>query len=283
MLSVILPSRQEPHLARTVADVLGQATGRVEAIVVLDGWWPSPELPDDRRVKTLHWGTPQGLRPSINAGMALAQGDVLMKLDAHCALSRGYDQTLTAACQDHEIVVPAKHSLEPTTWTPFRDPWHYSYLSWPWTRGSHGGESKAYDPSYNHAREATRIDETMTFQGSAWMMRRSHWDRLKPMDHAHYYYAQEAEELGLRTWLGGGRVLIVKDAWYAHLWKGRSNPRTFTRERQRWNEAMIWCARYWMTNQWEARTHDYVWLIRKFWPLPGWPDDWDVEIQRRFA
>ena len=283
MLSVIIPSRLEAYLAPTVADVLAKAEGAVEVVVVLDGWWPDPLPKDDPRVSYLHWGAPRGLRPSINAGMALAKGEYVMKLDSHCALSQGYDAVLTRACDDRTIVIPAKHSLNVADWTPFRDPICYHYLSWPWTPGSHGGETQAYERAYHEARQATRIDETLSFQGSAWLMRRSHWDRLAPMDHEHYYYAQEAEELGLRTWLGGGRVLTVKDAWYAHLWKGQSQKRTFSRERVQWRQAMLWCARYWMTNQWKDRVHDYAWVIDKFGPLPGWPVDWDDQLPRLLA
>ena len=35
-----------------------------------------------------------------------------------------------------------------------------------------------------------------------------------------------------------------------------------------------------MTNQWKDRSHDYAWIIDKFWPLPGWPADWDEQIPR---
>src|SRR5512139_2517413 len=65
--SVLIPSRHEEYLVPTVVDALKQARGDVEVIAILDGWWPNPGLPDDKRVKILHWGIAQGLRPSLNA------------------------------------------------------------------------------------------------------------------------------------------------------------------------------------------------------------------------
>jgi len=287
-VSVIIPARNEEYLAPTVADILKQATGDIEVCVVLDGWWPSPALPDDKRVKILHWGTAQGLRQSINAGMAMATGDYLMKLDAHCALAKGFDQTLAAACEEHDLVVPAKYSLIPETWEKFRDPWHYFFLTWPWdeTRQPWGMHEVAYEKIGSPApltplNQALPIDDILTFQGSAWMLRRAQWDRLGPMDAAHYYFAHEAVELGLKMWLSGGRCRIVKTTWYAHLHKGRAHRRAFARHKNPWAEAVEWSTKYWLADQWPARIHDFAWAYEKFGPLPGWPENGAIEAKKR--
>lgn len=289
--SVLIPSREEPYLRPTVRDVLSQAVDDVEVIVVLDGWWPDPALDDDPRVRVLHWGTAQGLRPSINAAVQVATGDYLFKLDAHCALAHGYDAVLTAACGETDIVVPAKYSLAPETWTRYREPWHYFYLTWPWGVNDKGEpkfwglQDRNYGPEYNAPRESLRVDDILSYQGSAWMLRRSYWDRLVPqgMDTARYYYAQEPQELGLKAWLTGGRCRIVKDTWYAHLWKGKGHKRQFLREKHRWNDAMVWSARHWLLDEEPGLTRTFASLVEQFGPLPGWPDDWQAEARRRLA
>jgi glycosyltransferase involved in cell wall biosynthesis len=288
-VSVIIPARQEEYLLPTVADVLKQATGDIEVIVVLDGWWPNPMLPDDKRVKVLHWGAAQGLRPSINAGMEMATGEFVMKLDAHCAVGHGFDEILAAACGPHDLVVPEKYSLLPETWARFRAPWHYFYLTWPWdeTRSPWGMHEVAYEkvgiapPAC--ANHALPIDDILTFQGSAWLMRKSHWRWLGPMETDRYYFAHEAPELGLKTWLGEGegRCRIVKSAWYAHLHKGKSHRRTFLRHKTQWNAAIAWSTTYWLSDTWPYRRHDFAWLYEKFGPLPGWPEGGAVEAKRR--
>jgi glycosyltransferase involved in cell wall biosynthesis len=257
-------------------------------IVVLDGWWPNPALPTHPRLRILHWGEAKGLRPSLNAAVQMATGEFLFKLDAHCALMQGYDEALAKACDDGEVVVPAKHSLEPESWQRFKAPWHYYYLLWPWPAdgGFVGLQDRNYGSDYNVPRESIRIDDILSYQGSAWMLRRSHWDRILPsgMDHAHYYYAQEPQEVGFKTWLSGGRVRIVKDVWYAHLWKGKGvNKRQFSREKTLWNQAMAWSCRHWLLNEEPGMTKPFSWLVEKFGPLPGWPSDWDAEARRRLA
>jgi hypothetical protein len=29
-----------------------------------------------------------------------------------------------------------------------------------------------------------------------------------------------------------------------------------------------------MNNRWPKQTRKLKWLVEKFWPLEGWPDDW---------
>lgn len=284
-VSVLIPSRNEPYLRPTVVDALRQATGDVEVIVVLDGWWPDPPLPEDPRLHVLHWGTAQGLRPSLNAAAQMAKGDFLFKLDAHCALAHGYDETLSAACGTEDVVVPAKYSLDAQTWTPFKDPWLYYYLKWPWPPDGKfvGLQDKNYPPEVNAEKAHLPIDDILSYQGSAWMLRRAYWHRLLPdgMDAEHYYFAQEPQEVGLKAWLTGGRVRIVKTTWYAHLWKGRSNKRQFLRHRDKWDAAMLWSTRHWLLDEEPGCQYSFSWLIDKFGLLPGWPMDWEQEAHRR--
>src|SRR3972149_7499643 len=100
MLSVLIPSRNEQFLAPTVRDVLVQSRGSIEVLVALDGYWPDPPLVDDPRLNVLHWAQPRGMRPCINAMVAVSKGEHLMKLDAHCALPEGFDTVLSAECDE---------------------------------------------------------------------------------------------------------------------------------------------------------------------------------------
>ena len=286
-VSIIIPSRNEPFLRPTVVDLLAKATGDVEVIAILDGWWPDPQLPDDPRLRLLHWGEVKGLRLGINAAARIATGEYLMKIDAHCAVAQGYDEALQRDCDKDWIVVPEKYSLEPTTWARFKPPWQYFYLTFPYdpTFEYIGLHDKNFGPGKNHANAAKPIDDIITYQGSCWFLRRDYFWRLLPngMDHEHLYYAQEPQELGLRAWLTGGRVVVNKNTWYAHLHKGRAHGRGFPRYKGQWTRAIKWSTEYWMNNkhlQSPTQVHDIQWLVAKFWdelhnaPSYAWPDDW---------
>jgi hypothetical protein len=285
-VSVIIPARGEPYLVQTVQDVLAHATGDIEVIACLDGWWPDSPLPDDPRVHVLHLGTPHGLRTVINAGMAMATGTHLLKLDGHVSVSQGFDEVLVAACGETDLAVPAKRSLIPETWEIHRDPWHYFWLTYPWAEDGTfiGLVEKNYGPDVNAAKADIPVDEILTFQGSAWMIRKTFWDRvLAPMDDARYYFAHEAVELGMKTWLSGGCCRIVKAAEYGHLHKGKGHKRTFFRNKHKWRDAIARSTHYWMTDQWTARAHDFAWLVDRFGPLPGWPVNWQHDAAQRLT
>jgi len=278
-LSVIIPARHELYLQQTVTEVLTKATGDIELIVILDGYWPKPILKDDKRLTIVHRQR-RGMRQSINDAVSIAKGKYLMKIDGHCMLSEGYDQVLTATIEGNWIVVPRRYSLDAEKWEVRTErPWvDYEYLAWPYNwkfikagrRGMHG---MPWDE-----RIAQRVDklfdENMIFQGSCWVMEREHFIKRIGWQKPELYgqFSSEAQELGLATWFMGGKIMTNKRAWYAHLWKGRgySNkckeafgvPHT----RQGFNEAKRgakFVVDYWLHNQDKPYKHDIDWFIER--------------------
>src|SRR5689334_4127348 len=108
MVSVLIPARNEQFLQKTVEDLLKNAAGNIEIIPVLEGYWPDPPIVDDPRVKIIHHGSPQGMRAAINHAAAIAQGEFLMKTDAHCMFAPGFDIVLKANCEKNWVVIPRR-------------------------------------------------------------------------------------------------------------------------------------------------------------------------------
>src|SRR5947207_6659252 len=140
MLSVIIASRVDEFLQKTIDDLLAKAAEEIEIIVVLDGYWPDPMVKNDPRVTVLHHGMVhdnKGMRAGINASMAVAKGEYVMKIDEHCMVEEGYDKKLKADCEDNWVVIPRRHRLEPESWTLIEDgrrPVDYMYLEYPYLR-----------------------------------------------------------------------------------------------------------------------------------------------------
>jgi glycosyltransferase involved in cell wall biosynthesis len=287
-LSIVIPARQELYLQQTVDDILKKAAGEIEVIVVLDGYWPDPPLKDNPRLIVVH-REQRGMRASINAGIAIAKGEHIMKIDAHCMVSEGFDEALKADCDKDWIVIPRRYSLE-TDVVPWGIRWHrpftdYEYLTWPWAKHvvKFGLIGRMWD-----SRTAERInlllDETLTFQGSCWFVPKEFFLRRigSLSDEGYGTFVAEAQELGFKTWLGGGKVMVNKKAWYAHLWKGQpyrdqykamygvAYTRIGGTEWKRGNRYNVF---YWMQNEWEKRIHDFEWLVDRFAPIPTWPED----------
>ncbi len=266
-LSIIIPARNEIYLQKTVTDLLTKAEGIIEVLVILDGYWPTPQLPEDDRIKIIHRGKPLGMRAAINAGAAIAKGKHLMKCDAHCMFSQGYDRILAMDCDKNWVVVPRRYSLDPEKWVLIDNPKYpidYMYLSYdlhgvPWNE-------KNKDP---HLAKKL-IDETMSNQGSVWFMSRDYFSKLELMDEATYgTFWNEFQEIGLKCWLSGGRVMVNKKNWYAHWHKTSDYGRGYSLSGNDQPKALAAVAK-WKRRGWRKQTLPLSWLIERFWPVPGW-------------
>jgi len=185
-LSVIIPSRSDQYLQKTVDDLLTKAKGEIEIIVVLDGIWSV--LNDDKRVITIHQGIQHdslGMRAAINAGVAIASGDYIMKIDEHCMLDQDFDEKLIADCEDNWVVVPRRKRLDPENWVNVEDgrrPIDYMYLTNPFMRPgdkTNGLRGQEWKEKYDEKKDVL-IDDLMTTQGSFYFMKRSWWDKMFP-------------------------------------------------------------------------------------------------------
>jgi hypothetical protein len=91
-------------------------------------------------------------------------------------------------------------------------------------------------------------------------------------------FAQESQEIGLKTWLGGGRLTINKKTWYAHLHKGNHYGKMYHLSKAENNgqaEGANWSAKHWMNNEESGMIHNMEWfVIEKFPNMPTWEPNW---------
>jgi hypothetical protein len=204
-----------------------------------------------------------------------------MKTDEHCLFAEGFDETLKAECADNWLVIPRRYSLDAERWAiednP-KGPRDYHYLSCPvWSirerddYSMHGLEW----PERTKARLAGYdMDETMSWQGSAYFMTRRHYEWLGPLQEANWGgFAGEPQELGLKTQLSGGKIMVNKKTWYAHLHKGKKYGRGYRPDKAEISRGHEYNAWYWMTDQWLGRTRSMREFIAEWMPVPGWPAD----------
>lgn len=278
-VSILIPVCKEQFLNKTINSLLLKAVGDIEIIVSLDGYWPE-EIIEDPRVQYIHFSNRRGMRACINAGASIATGEYLMKIDGHCMVALGFDEKLKADCEDNWVVIPRRYRLDPENWILTEEnkpPIDYEYLNWPHSNpseiGLHGNVwnertiERMDKPEY-------LIDDNMSFQGSCWFMSKKHWDWLGGMSEVGYEtFVQEAQEIGLKTWLGGGRVVTNKKTWYAHLHKGKKYGRGYFIDKREMIRGRDYSVDFWMNNKWSERKHGIAWLIEKFMPVPTWPED----------
>jgi glycosyltransferase involved in cell wall biosynthesis len=291
-LSVIIPSRNSPYIQKTIDDISEKAVGPIEIIVVLDGYWPNPALKANKNLIIVHSGAVKSVRVNVNAAARIATGKYIMKSDDHCMYAEGFDEALKADCEENWIAIPSRYSLDVKNWKrKDKPPIEYLYLTYPYATddiygigfngrkltGKTQGMQGYYEPE-NKFKDKL-IDDIMIFQGSCWFMHKKHFKNIDYYNEKFPNMWQESTEICFKTWLSGGRVVRNKKTWYAHFHKNPDEGgRWFNLSKREMNETKTMAVDYWMNNSWPKQTKDIKWLIDKFSPLPGWPDNWAEEI-----
>lgn len=270
LVSIVIPSRNEKYLQQTIQDLLSGAKGNIELIAVIDGYWPNiNEFVDDKRVTYIHFDPARGMRNAINSAVLISKGEYLLKSDAHCKFEKGYDEILKQECKDDWIVVPRRFALNPVTWMVTPNPKYpidYMYLS-PDLHGEVWSEKNR-----NVNLEEIKIDNLMSSQGSCWFMKRSYYDYLELLDEENYgTFYNEFQEIGLKCWLSGGRIVVNKNTWYAHWHKPSDVGRGYSLDKGQ-KEKAVKMVRRWVDEKkvWHKQIHSVGWLVERFKPVPGW-------------
>jgi glycosyltransferase involved in cell wall biosynthesis len=256
MLSIVIPSYLDKDLQKTIDDLRYKARGEIEILAVLDGYddeiTGAQVIRNEKRL---------GMRGAINRGVAESHGDYILKCDSHCMFDEGYDLKLLSHIEDNWIVVPRRYKLNTDSWVLYDDP-PIDYEKLVINRPDRicGVEWK----SRARERKDVLLDETMVFQGSCYVLSRKHWNWLGGLSEFGYgTFTQEPIEICLKTWLGGGRVMVNKSTWYAH--KHRQHGRTYTFSTTKEIEPGNTYSRdFWLNNRWEGRIHDLSWLMTRF-------------------
>lgn len=285
MVSIIIPSRNEKFLNKTIHDLLAKARGEIEILVVLEGYWPD-EIIEDKRVVYIHKGVAEGLRPAINSAAAVAKGEYLMKIDAHCMVDEGFDVKLVEDCKPNWIVIPRRKRLDADKWEiteKHKPDVDYMYISFPDDPNDFGGpgfNGKNWD---DKNKDASLKDELIVpaigTQGSCWFMHKAYFLELELMDTENYgTFWNEGQELAFKSWLSGGQMMVNKKTWYAHLHKGKTHGRGYFLDKRQLEKGSHYTKKWSTNSAWHKQTKPFSWLIEQFMPMPLWPEDWKEQL-----
>ena len=280
MVSIIIPARNEKFLQTTLNNIYENATGNYEILVGLDGYWPSPVLKDHPRVSIFHVSESINMRPMINNLVTMARGEYILKCDAHCAFSKGFDEEMANSCEDNWIMVPRQYSLNEEAWDrntkkPYVDYWYVTHPQG--FRESDGRPLGLHAVRwFDYKNDEKQIDDLMSFQGSCYFMKKDYFHQLNLLDTSLFgLFAYEASEIGMKAWLTGGRVAVNKKVWYAHLSKGKKHGRGYFLSKKAVTKGAKSHLNIIMNNELPGIVHDMKWFIDKFSPVPGWENfDW---------
>jgi cephalosporin hydroxylase len=265
-LSVIIPARNEIYLQRTIENVLANSTASTEILAVCDGYWPDPPIHDHPKVNIIHHSEPRGQRQSINEAARLARGKYLMKLDAHCAVSPGFDTILIEDYQEGWTVVPRMYNLDHETWKPkLHKRTDYMYIGM-----ADGRELRAEYYGSKQPSNDKLLDETMCCMGPGWFLSTEQFWKQGGCDEAHGSWGQQGVEVSLKAWLSGNALMVNKRCWFAHWFRGGGGPGfPYAITGKEVDTARHYSKSLWLTDSWPQQTRSLEWLVRRFNP-PTW-------------
>ena len=290
-LSILIPARNEQFLNQTIEDIFQHMEGDTEVIVVLDGQWGTEPIPDRDRLTIIYHSTSIGQRAATNEAARLAQSRYLMKVDAHCAFDQGFDVKLMADMRDDWTMAPLMKNLHAFDWVCENGHRRYQGQSGVCTECGKPTTMDVVWVSKNNPRSTSyRFDknlhfqywdeykkqqkgdlvESMSLQGSCFMVTRKKYFELDICDEKHGSWGQQGTEVACKTWLSGGRVIINKKTWYSHLFRTQGGDFGFPYPNPGIDKARKYSQNLWLNNKWDKAIHPLEWLIEKFAPVPEW-------------
>jgi len=254
-VAIIIPARNEPYLCKTVKDLYRTALGEFEVWVVLDAW--DKHLDQIQEIKELKKDNihiienekPMGLRYGMNLPASLTDAKYLFKIDAHMSFSVGFDLALKAKCKPKTVCVPRLRSLDADTWTP----------------GNRFLDHARFDKDFKMHYWTERDDEEMLCNiGCNWFTTKEWWWEIGGQDESMGLWGQSGIEVSLKTWLNGGRQILVKEATSNHLFRKkfpyRLNGNHVAETKNKTKEL------------WENHP-GLPELLERFKPIPDWHDE----------
>jgi glycosyltransferase involved in cell wall biosynthesis len=297
-LSIIIPARNEIFLGKTIENLLENLQGNTEIIVVLDGYnVPVPKIPNDSRVTVIGHTTSVGQRAACNEAARLSTSRYIAKVDAHCAFDKGFDSILMADMKDDWTFVPTMRNLWAFDWKCEEGHTRYQGPSGPCTVcgkpttmdmkwiGKTNPQSNSYcfdsEPHFQYFRDYSKrpegrgeLTETMSLQGSFFMLTRDKWFELNICDENFGSWGSQGIETAVKTWLSGGKVMVNHKTWYGHMFRTQGGdfgfPYTISGSQVSYAKKTV--RELFFNAKWEKAIYPLSWLIEKFWPVNGWTD-----------
>ncbi len=105
------------------------------------------------------------------------------------------------------------------------------------------------------------------------MTREKYWE-LNICDETWGSWGQQGSEVGIKTWLSGGRVVVNQRTSYAHAFRTQGGDWGFPYplSGNQVEHARNMCKDLFLNNKWDKQIYPLSWLIEKFKPVPDWHD-----------
>jgi len=103
------------------------------------------------------------------------------------------------------------------------------------------------------------------------MHRKRYWD-LGGSEEEWGSWGQQGTEWACKTWMSGGKVMVNKKTWFAHMFRTQGGDFGFPypQSGRQVEHARKRSREFFEEGKWPKAIHSLTWLIQKFAPVPGW-------------
>ena len=316
-LSILIPARHEEWLARTVQDILENKNEETEIIIGLDGELSDPPIPDHPDITIFYSPVVLGQRAITNKLCQLSKSRYVMKCDAHVSFDKNFDKKMLDRFKvsgDNVVMLPIMKNLhvfnfkcekcgdiryqgktpvdcpkcdnktdfkKELVWIAKKSPNSVSYC---FDSEPHFKYFKEYAkrPEYQKDLKETGLTETMSIQGSCWMISRQKYLELNICDAEGFgSWGSQGISVSAKMWLSGGRVLVNHNTWNSHCFRTAGGDFSFPykQHQSQVNHAKQFAKDIFFNNKYPHQIHPLSWLLEKFYPINGWTDK-DIAEQK---
>lgn len=304
-ISILIPSRNEEWLERTIQDILENKNDETEIIVGLDGQWSPTGVPDHKDVTVVYYPDSIGQRAMTDQLCELSDAKYIIKTDAHCAFDKDFDIKMLEAFEksgDNVVMAPIMRNLhvfdlvcenghrryqgpsdpckecgkevhKELVWNPKKSPQSKSY-SFDFSPHFQYFSEYTKREKFKKDLEETGLTESMSLQGSFFMMTRENYYKLDIDSKEWPSWGSQGVQLACSFWLSGGKVLINHNTWYAHLFRTQKDfGFPYAQSGKKVQQAKQYAKKLFFEERWDKAIRPVSWLVERFWPVTYWKDE----------
>ena len=212
-VSVIFTAHGEhAYIEKTIKSIYDETPGNfLKEIILVDDASSPPlvEIVGEKfpGVKIIRHEVQQGLIRSKTHGAAVAEGDVIMFLDAHIKAEKDWLPPIFREISENykRVVVPVIPILDEATWS--------------WLPGSGVGIKMMFDWALQFDWFEDGNDLVPVMSGGLLGIHRRWWFESGQYDTGMALYGAENIEQSIRVWLCGGEIKVARDSRVSHLFR----------------------------------------------------------------
>jgi len=202
MISIIIPAHnEEKYLNRTIDNFYKKSTGEIEVIVVLNGY----DQEVDKRAKVIRYANNLGERVAMNTAASVATGEYLFRIDAHCDITKGWDEMMASNMSEKKILIAVITAMD-EKWENIPGHW-YGFCNLLPTMEEKWLVKKKYKT----------IEENMSFTGCGFMISKKFYDSFGGADESLPPMGAIGPEFSLRGWVEGDGCYTHTEVIISHI------------------------------------------------------------------